>query len=154
MTLAPNNDAPTNVLVFLHGLGDKHDSFTKLGQQLNLPETVCISVQGPQGLLDLGGFHWGEDIIFDSTSGGLDPDAGFKTTTKLLRSVVEDALVEKCGYSPREIVFFGFGQGGMAALNVAGSPSHPIQSAWTVLTNSQLLSTNPQKKHHHQNSEV
>jgi predicted esterase len=87
---------------------------------MNLPETACISIQGPQGLLDLGGFHWGDDIIFDSTNGGLDADAGFKQTTELLKIVVKDALVKKCGYKHREIMFFGFGQGAMAALNAAG----------------------------------
>ncbi len=87
---------------------------------MNLPETACISVQGPQGLLDLGGFHWGDDIIFDSNNGGLDADAGFKQSTVLLKLIVKDVLVAKCGYKPREIIFFGFGQGGMAALNTAG----------------------------------
>lgn len=108
------------MLILLHGLGDKHDSFTNLGKQLNLPETACVSVQGPQNLLDLGGFHWGDDIIFDSTSGGLDPDAGFKQSTELVRSIVKEALIEKCGYLPRELMLFGFGQGGMVALNAAG----------------------------------
>lgn len=114
----PAGDAPTNVLILLHGVGDNHASFTNLGKQMNLPETVCISIQGPQGLLDLGGFHWGDDIIFDSTSGGIDADAGFKQSNKLLKSIVQDALTEKCGYKTREM-FFGFGQGGMAALNFA-----------------------------------
>ncbi len=90
---------------------------------MNLPETVCISIQGPQGLLDLGGFHWGDDIIFDSTSGGIDADAGFKQSNKFFKSIVQDALVEKCGFKTREIMFFGFGQGGMAALNFAGQKS-------------------------------
>ena len=76
-------------------------------------------MQGPQNLLDLGGYHWGDDIIFDSTTGGIDPDAGFKQSTELLRSLVEDSLIAKCGYKARDIIFFGFGQGGMAALNVA-----------------------------------
>ena len=130
-------------LVLLHGLGDTHASFTKLAQQMNLPETACVSVQGPANLLDLGGFvrsgiaclsyakysltclctaqHWGEDIIFNSTSGGLDPDSGFKQSTELLKSVVQESLVEKCGFSPREIAFFGYGQGGMAALQFTSS---------------------------------
>lgn len=108
------------MLILLHGLGDKHDSFTNLGKQMNLPETACVSVQGPTNLLDLGGFHWGDDIIFDSTSGGLDADAGFKQTTDFLLKLLRDGLVEKCGYSLRELMFFGFGQGGMAALNAAG----------------------------------
>ena len=90
---------------------------------MNLPETVCISIQGPHPLLDLGGFHWGDDIIFDSTSGGLDFDAGFQRSTKLLKDLVTDVLITKCGYQFREIVFFGFGQGGMVALNVVGEHS-------------------------------
>ena len=107
------------MLILLHGLGDKHDSFANLGKQMNLPETVCISVQGPSNLLDLGGFHWGDDIIFDSTSGGLDADAGFKTSTKLLEELIDDGLIGKCGFARREVLLFGFGQGGMAALNLA-----------------------------------
>lgn len=88
---------------------------------MNLPETACISIQGPQTLLDLGGFHWGDDIMFDSNSGGLDADAGFKQSTEVLKSlVIKDVLVEKCGYQLRDVMVFGFGQGGMAALNLAG----------------------------------
>lgn len=117
---ASKDDPPTNVLLLLHGLGDTHDSFTKLGKQMNLPETACISVRGPQTLLDLGGFHWGDDIIFDSTNGGIDADAGFKQATATLKGLVLDDLIQKCGYKAREIVLFGFGQGGMAALSLAG----------------------------------
>lgn len=88
---------------------------------MNLPETACISIKGPQNLLDLGGFHWGDEIMFDSTSGGLDADAGFKQSTEILKSlIIKDVLIEKCGYKPRELMVFGFGQGGMAALNLAG----------------------------------
>jgi predicted esterase len=94
---------------------------------MSLPETACVSIQGPQGLLDLDGFHWGDDIIFDSSNGGLDADAGFKQTTAMLKGLVEDDLIGTCGYKAREIMLFGFGQGGMAALNTAGesTPSCP-----------------------------
>jgi len=106
--------------VLLHGLGDKHDSFANLGRQMKLPETACVSVQGAQNLLDLDGFHWGDDIIFDSNNGGLDADAGFKQSTVILKIIVQDVLIAKCGYSLREVMLFGFGQGGMVALNLAG----------------------------------
>ncbi|KAK4565987.1 hypothetical protein LTR86_003836 [Recurvomyces mirabilis] len=106
------------MLLLLHGLGDTQDSFVNLGKQLNLPETACVVVQGPQGLLDLGGFHWGDDIIFDSNGGGLDADAGFRQSTAMLKGLVEDDLIAKCEYKAREIMVFGFGQGGMAALNL------------------------------------
>ncbi|KAH9822087.1 putative hydrolase [Teratosphaeria destructans] len=132
ITPPPKSDAPTNILVLLHGLGDKHDSFTKLGSQLNLPETACISVQGPANLLDLDGFHWGDDIIFDSGNGGLDADAGFKLSTALLKGLIEDDLMETCGYKAGEIVVFGFGQGGMLALMTAlaihNLPKSPSQT--------------------------
>ena len=116
---ARKDDPPTNVLVLLHGLGDGHDAFATLGKQMNLPETACVSVRGPKALLDLEGAHWGGDIIFDSTTGGLDADSGLKESTELLRILIKEVLVEKCGYTPREIVIFGFGQGGMVALSTA-----------------------------------
>jgi predicted esterase len=92
-----------------------------------LPETVCLAIQGPQGLLDLGGFHWGDDIIFDSNNGGLDADAGFRQSTAMLKGLAEDDIMAKCGYHAREIVVFGFGQGGMVALNLAGMSQNSIR---------------------------
>ncbi|MCJ1294627.1 hypothetical protein MMC34_006185 [Xylographa carneopallida] len=121
VTPPPQSQAPVNVLILLHGLGDTNRSFSNLGKQLALPETVCISLQGPTPLpFDLGGFHWGDDIIFDQATGQMELDTGFSKITRILTSVIE-ALVEKCGYQPREIILFGFGQGGMAALATAAS---------------------------------
>ena len=113
----------TNVLILLHGLGDTSVSFTNLGKQLALPETTCISLQAPMPLpFDLGGFHWGDDITFDQASGQMDFDTGFTKAVKIIKQdVIEDGLLKKCGYTPREIMLFGFGQGAMAALAVAAS---------------------------------
>lgn len=67
--------------------------------------------------------------MFDSTSGGLDADAGFLQSTEVLKSlIIKDVLVEKCGFKLREIMIFGFGQGGMAALNLAGEFLLPFPS--------------------------
>ncbi|EOD49737.1 putative phospholipase carboxylesterase superfamily protein [Neofusicoccum parvum UCRNP2] len=117
----PASQPPTNVLVLLHGLGDTHASFAALGRQMNLPETVCIAVRAPAPLpFDLGGFHWGDDMLFDQTTGEMDVDTGFGTATRLLLGdVIRRGLLDACGYRPRELVLFGFGQGGMAALQVA-----------------------------------
>lgn len=118
---APANHPPTNVLLLLHGLGDTNGSFTKLGQQLNLPETACIALQAPNGLLfDIGGFQWGDDLVMDQSNGELDMDTGFKSATRLiLERVVREGLIGKCGYAAREIIIFGFAQGGMAGLQAA-----------------------------------
>ncbi|MCJ1434273.1 hypothetical protein MMC27_003640 [Xylographa pallens] len=121
VTPPPQSRAPVNVLILLHGLGDTNSSFTNLGKQLALPETACISLQGPTPLpFDLGGFHWGDDIIFDQATGQMDVDTGFSKITRILTSVI-DVLVDRCGYQAREIILFGFGQGGMAALATAAS---------------------------------
>jgi predicted esterase len=120
VALAPQQQ-PANILVLLHGLGDTNASFTKLGQQLNLPETACIAVQAPSLLpFDLGGFHWGDDMIFDHRTGEMDMDTGFKTATRLvLNTVIQEGLISKCGYKAREIIIFGYAQGGMVGLQVA-----------------------------------
>ncbi|KAL4805978.1 Alpha/Beta hydrolase protein [Aspergillus unguis] len=116
-----SNRPPPNILLLLHGLGDTHTPFTSLAKNLSLPETTILTLRAPNPLpFDLPGFHWGDDINFDSRTGGLDMDAGFNKTSKLLlRDVIRDVLVAKCGYTLREILVLGFGQGGMAAL-VAG----------------------------------
>jgi len=117
----PLSQPPTNVLILLHGLGDTHQSFKTFAERLQLPETACLSLRGIAGLpFDLEGFHWGDDMIFDQVTGDMDIDTGFKRANKvLLEDVIRETLVKKCGYKLREILLFGFGQGGMVALNVA-----------------------------------
>lgn len=59
-------------------------------------------------------------MIFDQNTGEMDMDTGFKTSTRLLLDkVIREGLMDKCGYKPREIIIFGFGQGGMAGLQAA-----------------------------------
>lgn len=114
----PGGKPPASVLILLHGLGDTCDSFTNLARQLNLPETACISLQGLTPLpFDVGGFHWGDDIVFDQASGNMDVDTGFEKARRVIAQVViRDCLIGKSGFTARDVVMFGFGQGGMAAL--------------------------------------
>lgn len=119
---------PVNILVLLHGLGDTQVPFTRLASQLQLPETCCISVRAPSPIpalftgSDEPAFHWGDDVLFDEGKGEIDLDAGFKTASVVLGSrIVSEVLIEKCGYSTRNIIFYGYGQGGMAALSVVAS---------------------------------
>ncbi|KAL8796922.1 MAG: hypothetical protein Q9182_007284 [Xanthomendoza sp. 2 TL-2023] len=119
----PSRQPAANVLILLHGLGDSKESFTTLAKQLSLPETACIVVQAPSPLpFDLGGFHWGDDITFDQSIGTMDYDTGFEKSNRILkRDIIEETLLDKCGYQPRNILLFGFGQGGMAAIAVASA---------------------------------
>ncbi|KAJ9490531.1 hypothetical protein VN97_g2714 [Penicillium thymicola] len=128
VTVTPAPSSPSqsvspapNILLLLHGLGDTAASFTKFAEAIRLPETTVVTVQGTAPLpFDLGGFHWGDDVSFDSATGALDMDAGLTRSTKTFVSdVVRGTLVQKCGYALREIMVLGFGQGGMAALAIA-----------------------------------
>lgn len=117
----PEQQAPTNVLILLHGLGDSEVPFANLGKQLNLPHTCVLAIRGSAPLpFDLPGYHWGDDININQGSGSLDPDAGFTRSTDILcKQVIHGALITQCGFRGRDIVLWGFGQGGMLALSLA-----------------------------------
>lgn len=73
---------------------------------------------------EIGGFHWGDDVTFSQSSRDItmDMDTSFVRTIKILKQdVIEQVLVKECGYTPREIMLFGLGQGGMAALAAISS---------------------------------
>ncbi|KAL4967758.1 alpha/beta hydrolase [Aspergillus stella-maris] len=122
---------PPNILILLHGLGDTETPFTNLATSLQLSETTILTLRAPNPLpFDLPGFHWGDDINFDSRSGALDIDAGFAKSTKLLlEKIIRDVLVEKCGYKSRDIMILGFGQGGMLGLVLAEELSSSSSSS-------------------------
>jgi predicted esterase len=120
--IAPGTDTPVNVLILLHGLGDTPAPFARFARSMALPETVCVALRGPSPLpFDLGGFHWGDDIVFDRSQESMEVDAGFERATRELRDVVERVLVRECGYAARNVLAFGFGQGGFAALALAAA---------------------------------
>lgn len=116
----PTSGPSPNILLLLHGLGDSATGFTPFGRALHLPETTVLTIQAPFPLpFDLGGFHWGDDVSFDSSTGSLDMDASFTKSIPIIATLIQDSLITKCGYRPREILVLGFGQGGMAALSLA-----------------------------------
>jgi predicted esterase len=112
-----------NILVLLHGLGDTATRFASFGRALNLPETICLTVQAPTPLpasfVDHEGYHWGNDVMFDD-NGTLAMDAEFDRARKVIvKDIITDTLVHKLGYKLRDIMLLGLGQGGMAALDAA-----------------------------------
>ena len=121
VTLPSTSSPSPNILLLLHGLGDTAPAFASFGRALHLPETTVVTVQAPAPLpFDLGGFHWGDDVAFDSSTGSLDTDAGLmRSTAMLVNEVIRGTLLKRCGYRLREILILGFGQGGMAGLTAA-----------------------------------
>lgn len=59
-------------------------------------------------------------MLFDERQGEIELDAGFETSRRMVKEMT-DVLVGTCGYPSRNIVFYGFGQGAMAALAAAAT---------------------------------
>jgi predicted esterase len=146
--IPPSSGQPINILILLHGLGDTNRSFSQLGRNLNLPETACLSIQGPNPIppiftgSDTPAFHWGDDVLIDEGKGEIELDAGFNTIQKiLLEDVVKAGLIGKCGFAARNILFLGFGQGGMAALQLAASSTSEMEFGGVISIGGQLPSS-------------
>ena len=57
----------------------------------------------------------------------MDFDSGFAKAVNIIKEdVIERGLVKNCGYTPRDIMFFGFGQGAMAAIATAASMTEEL----------------------------
>ncbi|KAE9405516.1 hypothetical protein BT96DRAFT_1015502 [Gymnopus androsaceus JB14] len=115
---APSDDGTDeNLLVFLHGLGDTHLPFAKLGRQLKLPQTAVLALQAPEKIPFLyeEAYQWytsfdplGELIERPNPSAAID----------LLSDVLKH-LIEVCSWPSDKIHLFGFAQGGTVALELA-----------------------------------
>ncbi|KOS19759.1 hypothetical protein ESCO_000579 [Escovopsis weberi] len=67
-----------------------------------------------------GHFHWGDDLRLDQASGDIDPDPGFDAAAhRIMTLLVKGVLVDALGWEMRDIMLFGFGQGGSLALGIA-----------------------------------
>ncbi|WEW56014.1 hypothetical protein PRK78_001449 [Emydomyces testavorans] len=117
---APPHTSSTNILLILHGLGDTIRPYNSFASALHLPETTCITLQAPTPLpFDLPGYHWGDDLSFNS-DGTLDPDPGFTRATRLIaHELIVNVLIDKLGYQPRGVLILGYAQGAAVGLAVA-----------------------------------
>ncbi|KAF4989729.1 hypothetical protein FDECE_14611 [Fusarium decemcellulare] len=121
-------ESTTTFLILFHGLGDSDAPFASFARNLNLPGVLAISVRGtsvlPPALFggERPGFHWGDDVTMDPSTGDLTEDPGFEKARKaVMERLIGEVLIDKCGWEMRDIIFFGFGQGGSLALGLASS---------------------------------
>jgi predicted esterase len=122
LRLSPSSK-PTNVVVFLPGLGDTSANFASFAKALNLPDTLTVTLQPPYPLpFPFGpGFQWSDDVQVDTSLGTFDLDSPLEKAS----AMVSDALTTlqtKHGYAPSQIHLLGSGQGGSVALSTALSP--------------------------------
>ncbi|GLB44176.1 putative phospholipase Carboxylesterase [Lyophyllum shimeji] len=110
----PSDDGTDeNLLILLHGLGDTHTPFFKLGRQLKLPQTAVLALRAPEKIPYLyeESYQWYNS--FDQLGEMIDrpnPSPALDLLTKVMKHLVDD-----CSWPPYRVHFFGFAQGGSVA---------------------------------------
>ncbi|KAH9829261.1 uncharacterized protein C8Q71DRAFT_718508 [Rhodofomes roseus] len=113
-TYTPSDDGTDeNLLVLLHGLGDTHVPFGKLGNQLKLPQTATLALRAPEQIPFLyeQAFQW--YTSFDPLGELLEqpnPTPALDLLDRVLAHLTGD-----CAWPPGRIHLFGFAQGGTVA---------------------------------------
>ncbi|ETP44562.1 hypothetical protein F442_08861 [Phytophthora nicotianae P10297] len=126
-----------NLLVFLHGRGDSHEPFARLGEQMALPQTAVVSLRAPREL-PLGlGFTWIDDL--DATGDVIPPDTPHKHRSfslQLARDYVWNffqVLHDKYGWSYSRLFVFAFSQGACVAFHLAMTLPRDVRLGGMVL---------------------
>ncbi|KIP10747.1 hypothetical protein PHLGIDRAFT_196338 [Phlebiopsis gigantea 11061_1 CR5-6] len=106
-----------NLLILLHGLGDTHKPFAKLGTTLQLPQTATLALRAPDLIPYLyeEAYQWYES--FDPL-GELLRSPNPTPALALLTTVLEH-LHRDCGWPVARVHLFGFAQGGTLAAEFA-----------------------------------
>lgn len=101
-----------NCIILLHNLGNNEASLENHAQKLKNEhtESAFILLRGLQPIEPgNSGYHWAD------ANGTV--DEGFINTSRvILKDIIQDGLMAKCNFHPRDIVILGHSQGGMAAL--------------------------------------
>ncbi|KAJ7625082.1 hypothetical protein DFH06DRAFT_1229792 [Mycena polygramma] len=112
---APSDDGTDeNLLILLHGLGDTHIPFSKLGRQLKLPQTAVFAVRAPDQVPFLYEESYGWFPSFDDLGELIErPNP---TPALLLMDRIFQHLTGDCAWPANRIHLFGFAQGGSVAV--------------------------------------
>ncbi|GJE93167.1 hypothetical protein PsYK624_093260 [Phanerochaete sordida] len=114
----PSDDGTDeNLLILLHGLGDTHKPFGRLGRSLKLPQTATLALRAPDLIPYLyeEAYQWYES--FDPL-GELIPNPNPSPALALMSKVLKH-LTADCAWPVERIHIFGFAQGGTVAAEFA-----------------------------------
>ena len=117
MTIIPPVKAAKNCIILLHSLANSEASLGSHAQDLHSKqsESAFILLRGLQPIeAGNSGYHWAD------ANGAM--DEGFISTSRvILEDIIQNGLLAKCSFHPRDIVVLGHGQGGMAAFAAMAS---------------------------------
>ncbi|PPQ65971.1 hypothetical protein CVT24_011188 [Panaeolus cyanescens] len=117
-TYIPSDDGTDeNLLIMLHGLGDTHIPFSKLGKTLKLPQTAVLALRAPEQVPFLyeEAYQW--YTSFDELGELIEnpnPTPAFSYLDKIITHLTED-----CQWPLSRVHLFGFAQGGSVAAEYA-----------------------------------
>ena len=109
------NSSITKIILVLHDYGGNEKTLADFAEQyLRQPETLYIILRGVSSTSDDNvGYHWA-----DSRE---EPNGSFINATRSLLGLICQVLIKESNICPSNIILFGHGQGGMAALSVAAA---------------------------------
>ena len=141
IVLTPPNAEYSNVVIWMHGLGDTADGWAEDMPHLNIPNTkfilptastIPISING--GSKMTGWFD-----IEDLDESAPEDRAGFAASMRRINTIIDHEINVK-NISPSKIIIAGFSQGGALAAHTSLRRSAPlggciILSAWLPFRN-------------------
>ncbi|KAG6621824.1 putative hydrolase C9G1.08c [Phytophthora cinnamomi] len=135
----PQRSAPPaqNLLLFLHGRGDSHEPFARLGEQMALPQTAVLSLRAPRELPFGLGFTWMDDL--DANGDVISPDTPHKQRSKSLEAARDyvwkflGVLHDKYGWSYSRLFVFAFSQGACVTFHLAMTLPRDVRLGGVVL---------------------
>ncbi|KAL3664116.1 hypothetical protein V7S43_011000 [Phytophthora oleae] len=134
--LVPDNTAQ-NLVIFLHGRGDSHEVFARLGEQMALPQTAVLSLRAPRELPFGLGFTWIDDL--DANGDVIPLDTPHKQRSNSLQSARDylwsflRVLHDEYGWSYSRLFVFAFSQGACVAFHLAMTLPRDVRLGGVVL---------------------
>ena len=117
MTIVSPVEPVESCIILMHSLANNEASLESHAQSLRSkqPKSAFILLRGLQSIEPgNSGYHWAD------ANGTV--DGGFINTSRvILEEIIQNGLMAKCSFRPRDIVILGHGQGGMAALAATAS---------------------------------
>ncbi|KAL4161097.1 hypothetical protein PRNP1_001653 [Phytophthora ramorum] len=135
----PGRSAPPaqNLLLFLHGRGDSHESFARLGEQMALPQTAVLSLRAPRELPFGLGFTWMDDL--DANGDVIPPDTPHRQRSESLHEARDylwsflQVLHDKYEWGYSRLFVFAFSQGACVAFHLAMTLPRGVRLGGVVL---------------------
>eukprot|EP00607_Mallomonas_marina_P002878 CAMPEP_0182429122 /NCGR_PEP_ID=MMETSP1167-20130531/25533_1 /TAXON_ID=2988 /ORGANISM="Mallomonas Sp, Strain CCMP3275" /LENGTH=242 /DNA_ID=CAMNT_0024612469 /DNA_START=240 /DNA_END=968 /DNA_ORIENTATION=+ len=117
--LIPRNGKYSNVVIWLHGLGDTYESWSEQMLSLDLKDTKFVLPNADQRSITLyqgqHAYGWSDVIALEMTA---DEDSvGYTASTYKIASIIQHEIDH--GIPSSRILIGGFSQGGALALHIA-----------------------------------